>query len=300
MNLVTTRGCPYHCNWCAKPIYGQRYAVRSPESVADEMAWLQRSFAPDHLSFADDIFGLKPGWVERFADAVSSRRAAIPFKCLSRVDLLTQPVVSALRTAGCRSVWVGAESGSQRILDAMEKGTRVEQVREAARRLHAAGIEVGFFLQFGYPGETWTDIERTLELVRECRPDDIGISVSYPLPGTRFYERVKQQLGGKRNWTDSDDLAMMYRGPYTTAFYRRLHSAVHKEFRLQRLREEISGSRVSSRNGGLRRAAALLYNAATLPLERMRLDWLARTPQQGFDPLPVELTPEAAAHPTEQ
>jgi radical SAM superfamily enzyme YgiQ (UPF0313 family) len=236
LNLVTTRGCPYHCNWCAKPIYGQRYAVRSPEAVADEMAWLKRTYAPDHIAFMDDIFGLQPGWTLRFATAVSGRDAVLPFKCLSRADLLSEEEVDALRRAGCRTVWLGAESGSQKVLDAMEKGVRVEEIREAAARLKRAGIEVAFFIQFGYPGETWEDVQKTRALLRECAPDDIGISVSYPLPGTRFFERVKDQLGAKRHWQDSSDLAMMYEGPYPTAFYRALHGLVHAEFRKRRQR----------------------------------------------------------------
>jgi anaerobic magnesium-protoporphyrin IX monomethyl ester cyclase len=128
-------------------------------------------------------------------------------------------------------VWIGAESGSQRILDAMEKGTRVEEIRASAARLRRTGIAVGFFLQFGYPGETWEDVQETRSLVRDCAPDDIGISVSYPLPGTRFFERVKGQLGAKQNWEDSSDLAMMFEGPYPTGFYRALHGLVHAEFR---------------------------------------------------------------------
>jgi radical SAM superfamily enzyme YgiQ (UPF0313 family) len=302
MNLVTTRGCPYHCNWCAKPIYGQRYAVRSPEAVADEVAWLRDSYAPDHLAFADDIFGLKPGWVERFAEALVVRGAVVPFKCLSRVDLLSGPVVAALRRAGCRTVWVGAESGSQRVLDAMEKGTRVEQIEDAAERLHAAEIEVGFFLQFGYPGETRDDVERTLAMVRRCRPDDIGVSVSYPLPGTPFYERVKADLGGKTNWQDSDDLAMLYRGPYTTEFYRTLYRVVHKEFRIRRLRESLSRGRRGSPRGRnpVRQAAALAFHAVTLPLERRRLARLERVGHAGVAALPPALTPERAARPSEQ
>jgi anaerobic magnesium-protoporphyrin IX monomethyl ester cyclase len=295
MNLVSTRGCPYHCNWCAKPIYGQRYAVRSPERVADEMGSLLRRYAPDHFNFVDDIFGLAPGWVERFADAVLARGARTPFRCLSRADLLSEPVVRALAKAGCASVWIGAESGSQRVLDAMEKGTRVEQIREAALRLQAHGIEVGFFLQFGYPGETRADVEQTLRLVRECRPDDIGISVSYPLPGTKFHARVAAQMGAKRNWSDSEDLAMLYRGPFPTAFYRSLHGVLHAEFRLRRLRE---GS--GARRGRLRRLAALAYHAAALPLLRARMERAARLAHQGLGPLPVELPPEAAALPSAQ
>jgi anaerobic magnesium-protoporphyrin IX monomethyl ester cyclase len=232
MNMVTTRGCPYHCNWCAKPIWGQRYNSRSPENVVAEMKWLQETYQPDHIWFADDIMGLKPRWLEKMGDLVKAQDVRLPFKCLSRADLLLRgKTIEGLKQAGCDIVWIGAESGSQKILNAMEKGTKVEEIYETAAQLHEAGVRVGFFLQFGYPGEAWADLERTLQMVRDCQPDDIGMSVSYPLPGTKFYERVKLQLGDKQNWVDSSDLAMMYQGPFTTEFYRYLHVVLHKEFR---------------------------------------------------------------------
>jgi len=234
MNMVTTRGCPYHCNWCAKPIWGQRYNSRSPENVAAELKWLKEQYHPDHIWFADDILGLKPGWIERFAALVREADAVVPFKCLQRADLVTENVAATLAAAGCKTVWIGAESGSQKILDAMDKGQAVQDIYNAAARLRAHGIEVGFFLQFGYPGEGWDDVQLTLKMVRECLPDDIGISVSYPLPGTKFYERVKLELGEKQNWRDSEDLAMLYRGPYPTEFYRLLHGRAHHEFRMRR------------------------------------------------------------------
>jgi anaerobic magnesium-protoporphyrin IX monomethyl ester cyclase len=234
MNMVTTRGCPYHCNWCAKPIWGQRYNSRSPENVAAEVIWLKKNFSPDHIWFADDIFGLKPDWVEKFSELLIRDNAVIPFKCLKRADLVTEKTAAALARAGCRIVWVGAESGSQNVLDAMDKGDKVADIYHAAKVLHAYGIQVGFFLQFGYPGETWDDILLTLKMVRECLPDDIGISVSYPLPGTKFHERVKMELGEKQNWVDSEDLAMLYRGPFPQGFYRVLHGRVHFEFRLRK------------------------------------------------------------------
>ena len=278
MNVVTTRGCPYHCNWCAKPIWGQRYNCRSPHNVVDELAWLKAAYQPDHLWFADDIMGLKPGWLSQFADLVEARQVRIPFKSLHRVDLLLRGVtIDALRRAGAKTVWVGAESGAQKVLDAMEKGTHVEQIREATRRLHRAGIDVGFFLQFGYPGETREDVEETLRLVRDCQPDDIGMSVSYPLPGTRFYAAVQQQLGERRNWQDSADLAMLYQGPYGSAFYRQLHTVLHKEFRARRAWRDLRGAiqqPVRLRGGHLRRAAAMAYHAGTLPLARRKLDRL--------------------------
>jgi len=234
MNMVTTRGCPYHCNWCAKPIWGQRYNSRSPENVAAEMKWIKENFSPDHIWFADDILGLKPKWIETFAALLVEADAIIPFKCLQRADLVNENTAAALAKAGCKTVWVGAESGSQKILDAMDKGDTVEDIYNAARLLRENGIEVGFFLQFGYPGETWEDLQKTLTMVRECAPDDIGISVSYPLPGTKFFERVKLELGEKQNWVDSEDLAMLYRGPFPTEFYRVLHGRVHYEFRARK------------------------------------------------------------------
>jgi anaerobic magnesium-protoporphyrin IX monomethyl ester cyclase len=145
MNMVTTRGCPYHCNWCAKPIWGQRYNSRSPENVAAEMKWLKENFAPDHIWFADDILGLKPNWIERFAELLKEADAVIPFKCLQRADLVNEKTARALAKAGCKTVWLGAESGSQKILDAMDKGDKVEDIYRAVKLLRENGIEVGFF-----------------------------------------------------------------------------------------------------------------------------------------------------------
>ena len=228
-NMATTRGCPYRCNWCAKPLYGTRYAQRSPENVADEMRLLKERVGPDHVWFADDIFGLSPRWIESFAEAVDARDARIPFTIQSRVDLMTPSSVQALRHAGCEEVWMGVESGSQAILDAMDKGTNLGQVRSATRLLKGAGIHASWFLQLGYPGEEWHEIVLTRDLIRGERPDDVGVSVAYPLPGTLFFDRVKDQLGSQTNWSDSDDLAMIFHGTYTGPFYRRVRDLLHEE-----------------------------------------------------------------------
>jgi anaerobic magnesium-protoporphyrin IX monomethyl ester cyclase len=275
LNMVTTRGCPFHCNWCAKPIYGQVYHSRSPEDVVREMVWLKALAQPDHLWFADDIFGLKPGWVEQFHEEVMKRDAQIPFKCLSRVDLLLkEDAIRHLKAAGCETVWVGAESGSQRILDAMEKGTTVEQVYHATRLLHQNGIHVGFFLQYGYPGETLDDIEKTLNMVKECKPNEIGISVSYPLPGTRFYDKVMNELGRKQNWTDSADLDMMFRGSYQPDFYRTLHAITHKKYRVWQaidMTKEILVKPAIANRASIVKIAKSAYHAATLPWLQLKL-----------------------------
>lgn len=291
MNMVTTRGCPYHCNWCAKPIWGQRYHSRSPENVVRELKWLKETYRPDHIWFADDIMGLKSGWWSQFANQVVKHEAQIPFKCLSRADLIVRDAenIQALARSGCDIVWLGAESGSQAILNAMEKGTTVSQIYQATQLLHNAGVRVGFFLQFGYPGESRADIEKTLQMVRDCQPDDVGMSVSYPLPGTRFYESVKAQLGDKQNWTDSADLAMMYQGPFVTEFYRQLHTVLHKEFRARRswqeLQQVIRQPRSWQRHH-LREALAIGYRLVTLPLARRKLNRLAQIPHQGLTTMP--------------
>jgi len=229
LNIVSSRGCPYQCNWCAKPIYGDHFSVRSPQSVAEEMRKLKYDYGAEHLWFADDIFGLKPKWLGELASEVERLDAAIPFKMQSRVDLMTPSAVRALRRAGCAEVWMGVESGSQKILSAMDKGTHVDQISVGRENLRKEGIRACYFLQFGYPGENWQDIQKTIDLVHETRPDDIGVSVSYPLPGTRFFDQVRAQLGKKTNWSDSEDLSMMFRGSYTDDFYRALHDALHTQ-----------------------------------------------------------------------
>ena len=229
LNLIASRGCPFRCNWCAKPIFGDTYQLRLAADVANEMRSLKEDYDAEHLWFADDIFGLNRHWLAEFADAVESLHCAVPFKIQARADLMTSETARALRRAGCSEVWMGVESGSQKVLDAMDKGLRVEEVVSATQHLKREGIRTCYFLQLGYPGEQWKDIQKTIALVRETRPDDIGVSFSYPLPNTRFYARVKEQLGAKQNWSDSEDLCVMFKGAYTDRLYRAVRDALHAE-----------------------------------------------------------------------
>jgi len=233
LNLAASRGCSFRCAWCSKPIWGNHYLQRSPAAVGHEIGYLKRSFRPDHVWFADDIFGFRVDWVREFAAVVGGTASTVPFTIQTRADLLSERMVQALREAACVEAWLGAESGSQRILDAMNKGTTVQDILTARSRLKAAGIRVGFFIQLGYLGEQLVDILATRELLAAARPDDVGVSVSYPLPGTRFHELVKAQLGPKTHWQDSDDLAMMFQGTYTSEFYRAVRNLFHDEVSLQ-------------------------------------------------------------------
>jgi anaerobic magnesium-protoporphyrin IX monomethyl ester cyclase len=247
LNMAASRGCPFRCHWCAKPIWGNHYKQRGPADVAAEMIHLKRAFAPDHIWMADDIFGFHVHWVEAFADHLRAADGSVPFTIQTRADLSSERMVAALAKAGCAEAWIGAESGSQQVLDRMNKGTTVGELIDARERFGRHGIRVGFFVQLGYLGERLEDIEATRALIARAAPDDVGVSVSYPLPGTKFYEQVKAQLGRKTHWEDSADLAMMFRGAYESEFYRRVRDLLHEQVRLQNARDEAGLAALDAR-----------------------------------------------------
>jgi anaerobic magnesium-protoporphyrin IX monomethyl ester cyclase len=275
LNMGTTRGCPFKCNWCAKPIYGNRYNSRSPQNVVSELKMLKQKFQFDHIWFCDDIFGLKPGWVKEFADLVEKEALKFKFKMQGRVDLLLQENnIRDLARAGCDNIWMGAESGSQRILDAMDKGTTVQQIYEATHLLKKVGIKPSFFIQFGYLTETKNDIEKTIAMINELLPYEIGISVSYPLPGTVFFEKVKSQLVDKTNWKDSDELALMFSNTYQPAFYKQLHRYVHKSYRKHLAFEDIKklfANPFKANSPRLKRALSALYYLPAAYFDKQKL-----------------------------
>ena len=227
LNLAASRGCSFRCHWCAKPIWGNRYLQRDAREVAAEMTDLKRRFGAQHVWFADDIFGFRVDWVTQFAEALHDCDGGVPFTIQTRADLMNPAMARALREAGCVEAWIGAESGSQRVLDSMNKGITVDQILTARARLRSEQIRVGFFIQLGYLGEELDDILATRELIERADPDDIGVSVSYPLPGTVFYQQVKRELGTKTHWQESSELAMMFHGRYCTSFYRAVRDLLH-------------------------------------------------------------------------
>jgi radical SAM superfamily enzyme YgiQ (UPF0313 family) len=243
--------------------------------VVEELKLLKTQYGFDHIWMCDDIFGLKPGWVNEFADLVQEAGLQFKFKIQSRADLLLQEnYVKALARAGCDNSWMGAESGSQKILDAMDKGTTIAQIAEATRLLREYGIRPAFFIQFGYPGETKEDINLTIRMINHLLPDQLGISVSYPLPGTVFYEKVKADLKEKTNWTDSDELHLMFHNTYPPAFYKQLHRYVHRTYRwhflLNQLRRSLARP-AQLLKGGLRTSASIVWNYVAAIAARRKL-----------------------------
>ncbi|WP_428330846.1 B12-binding domain-containing radical SAM protein [Mucilaginibacter sp.] len=269
LNMSTTRGCPFKCNWCAKPIYGNRYNSRTAGNVVAEIKLLKDQYQIDHIWFCDDIFGLKPGWVQEFALLLQQEAISIRFKIQSRADLLVQEDnVKALAASGCENVWIGAESGSQKILDAMDKGIMVEQIHDATLLMKQYGIKPSFFIQFGYPGELREDIQLTINMINELLPFEIGISVSYPLPGTSFYDKVKADLKKKTNWTDSDEMALLFTNTFPPSYYKQLHRYVHQNYHKHLAKNsmvKLIKNPLSANTKSLRKAISVLYHApATL------------------------------------
>lgn len=265
LNVAAARGCPYRCNWCAKPTWGRTWQARPPEAVAAEVRAL-RALGVDRAWFTDDIFGVRRDWLDRYRAA----GPGLPFRCNTRADLVRDPAyAAALAEAGCVEVWMGAESGSDPVLAAMDKDQTVDDVRRACALLRAHHIRVGFFLQLGYPGEAYPDVLATLRMLRELGPDDLGVSVSYPLPGTPFHERVKAELG-EAHWSRSMENRVLHASAYDQAFYDAAREVIRAEHALRSWQPEWS-------RRGLRRTAALPAHLLRWPLHRTRLWWEART-----------------------
>lgn len=236
LSIIATRGCPYGCTWCQKSVFGRSFRPRSPEAVAEEMRLIKEQYHPDQLRIVDDVMGIDRKWVRAWHDSVLSKDAVTPFECLSRVDLMDEELVRLLKEAGCVRIAFGAESGSQKVLDAMNKGTQVEQIRLAAGLCRHYGIETYFYIMLGYPGEEWPDILMTVDLLKETRPDTFSSTIAYPLPGTDFFEEVKHRLLDTPDWDYTAENRLLFERQYSTRFYRWVQRWLHQEWRAARLR----------------------------------------------------------------
>lgn len=230
VSVITARGCPYHCRWCSHATYGKTHRRRSPASVAAEVAWIGERYQPEMLWIADDVFTIHPGWLYSYAAEMRLRGLRIPFECITRADRVNPRVAETLAELGCFRVWIGSESGSQKILDAMERGVRAEQVRDAVAMLRAQGIETGMFLMWGYEGEEVADIEATVEHVKSCRPDVFLTTVSYPIKGTPYYDQVATKLVTIGEWAQSSDREVRIAGRHSRRFYQFADQLLKSEF----------------------------------------------------------------------
>ena len=266
VSIITARGCPYDCRWCSHSTYGKTHRRRSAANVADEVECLLGRYQPDMLWMADDVFTIHHGWIVRYAEEMKARRLRIPFECITRADRLNAKVADSLAELGCFRVWIGSESGSQRILDAMQRGVTVEQVRRAVELCRQRGIETGMFLMWGYEGEQLADIEETIEHVKACLPDVFLTTVSYPIKGTPYFDEISDRLVSMSPWPKSTDREFKIRGRHSRTYYSFADQLLKSEVALERLRKSGNGStsatdsteletRVLSARQGLERAA---------------------------------------------
>lgn len=240
VSVITARGCPYHCRWCSHSTFGKTHRRRSARGVVDEVQWILSRYQPDLLWLADDVFTIHHGWLEQYAAEMQRRGLHVPFECITRADRLNPRAVELLAELGCFRVWIGSESGSQRILDAMQRGVTVEQVRNAAAQLKAHGIQTGMFFMWGYEGEGLSDIEATYAQVKACRPDVFFTTVSYPIKGTPYFDEVAGKLVQIGPWAASTDRDWKIRGRHSRRFY---------QFADQLLRSEQPAEAEAARHG---------------------------------------------------
>lgn len=240
VSLITARGCPYHCRWCSHAVYGKTHRRRDPVAVVDELEWILGRYQPDMIWMADDVFTIHHGWISRYAEEMKRRRLQIPFECISRADRLSPQVVDALAGLNCFRIWIGSESGSQRVLDAMQRGVTVEEVQRAVELCKSRGIDTGMFLMWGYEGEQLEDIEATVEHVKRSDPDVFLTTVAYPIKGTPYFEEVEKRVLMTRPWEEGSDRDFKVQGRHSRRFY---------QFADDLLRTEVELARMSRGNG---------------------------------------------------
>jgi radical SAM superfamily enzyme YgiQ (UPF0313 family) len=247
VSLITARGCPYTCTWCSHSVFGETHRRRTPQDVVEEVAWIAEAYQPDQLWYADDVLTIHPRWFLQYADALKKRGLKIPFECISRADRLNEKIVEALAEIGCYRLWIGSESGSQRILDAMKRKTNVEDVQAKTRLLQASGISVGMFIMLGYQGEEVADIEATVAHLKESNPDVFLTTVAYPIKGTTYYQAVENEITTRLDWTARTDRDLQVNGRYSSRFYNHATRWMVNEVNLHKLRR--SGSKNFLRMG---------------------------------------------------
>lgn len=261
MSLITTRGCPYRCRWCSHmQVFGRTHRRRSPVSVANELESLIERYHPDIAWIADDVFPIHPGWLFQYASEVKHRGLRLPFECTSRADRISPQVADALAEMGCFRVWIGSESGSQRILDAMERGVTVEQVQTTVALCRSRGIQCGIFLMWGYEGEEISDIETTIEHVKNSDPDVFLTTVAYPMKGTPYFSEVAGRIENLKPWGIGTGRDVRVRGRHSRGFYKFADQLLRSEVELKQLRNKPTpdpvaiaqlGSRISDFRAGL-------------------------------------------------
>ncbi|MEK9138505.1 MAG: radical SAM protein, partial [Bacteroidota bacterium] len=268
ISLICSRGCPFTCTWCSRSVFGDTHRRRSVKRVVDEIEMLLAAYKPDMLWFADDVFTINHRWFHEFYDEMRRREIWIPFECISRADRLNEDILQKMAELGAFRIWYGSESGSQRILDAMQRRVKVEQIKDITTLAQKHGIEAGLFVMLGYPGEEIQDIDATIQHLKETNPDTYLTTIAYPIKGTTLYEEVKGDLIFNNSWDKITDRTINFHGRHSKRFY---------WFATRHLVNEVRWHKLVS--DGRRRPGLLLSSFAKSKLARlgMHLTEKART-----------------------
>lgn len=239
ISISTMRGCPYTCKWCSRAVYGLSYRRRSPQNVCDELELIQKEYNPDTLWFVDDVFTISYKWLNEFNEVINERNLKIKYECITRADRLSEEVIKVLKTSGCFRVWIGAESGSQKVIDLMDRRVDVKQVREMIKLAQKYGIQAGTFIMVGYPGETEDDIEETITHLKVSNPEYFTITVAYPIKGTELFAEVEAVQTNNFSWDKNSDRDRDFKRTYNRKYY---------DFAVRRVTNEVNFNKMILKN----------------------------------------------------
>lgn len=254
ISISTMRGCPYTCKWCSRAVYGLSYRRRSPENVCDELELIHKEYNPDTLWFVDDVFTISHKWLNEFNETLKQRNLKIKFECITRADRMNEEVIRLLKDAGCFRVWIGAESGSQKVIDLMDRRVDVDQVREMIKLAQKYKIQAGTFIMLGYPGETEDDIEETIKHLKESNPEYFTITVAYPIKGTELFAEVEAVQTNIFNWDSNSDRDREFKRTYNRKYY---------DFAVRRVTNEVNYNKMILNNKYLSKST-LVYKTKSL------------------------------------
>ena len=196
----------------------------------------------------DDVFTINPRWLREFANEIQLRNIRISYEIITRADRLNEEAVLLLKQSGCFRVWIGAESGSQKIIDAMDRRVKVEDVRSMIRLVKSYGMEAGTFIMLGYPGEDEHDIKETLHHLKYSDPDQFTITVAYPIKGTPLYTEVEDIFVKDLPWEASTDRDIDFKRRYTKRYYDYAMQWIQCEMSRQKHNQNFSGLKLTLRS----------------------------------------------------
>jgi radical SAM superfamily enzyme YgiQ (UPF0313 family) len=237
MTISTQRGCPYTCKWCSTAVYGQSYRRRPAHLVVEEMKMLKEKYNPDAIWFVDDVFTVSHKWLTEFHSEIIKQNAIIPFECITRAERLNDEILQLLKEIGCFRIWIGAESGSQKIIDLMDRRVDINHVKKMIQDTNAIGIETGTFVMVGYPEETIEDIDKTIQYLKEAKPTQYTITIAYPIKGTSLYNEIEDKITIQPEWESSTDREIDFKRTYSKKFYK---------YAVSKLVNEVEASRSNS------------------------------------------------------